>query len=100
MFLFCVYIDLNIRTAKKRTGPIINRVNLKLGQKLALLDKAENDLKKYGDQGGCYPPKQITPNNGTLLTQEKGGVLQISSDGDDQRIFSGRKIWQVSFWVA
>ena len=100
MFLFCVYIDLNIRTAKKRTGPIINQVNLKLGQKLALLDKAENDLKKYGDQGGCYPPKQITPNNGTLLTQEKGGVLQISSDGDDQRIFSGRKIWQVSFWVA
>ena len=100
MFLFCVYIDLNIRTAKKRTGPIINRVNLKLGQKLALLDKAENDLKKYGDQGGCYPPRQITPNNGTLLTQEKGGLLQISSDGDDQRIFSGRKIWQVSFWVA
>ena len=100
MFLFCVYIDLNIRTAKKRTGPIINQVNLKLGQKLALLDKAENDLKKYGDQGGCYPPRQITPNNGTLLTQEKGGVLQISSDGDDQRIFSGRKIWQVSFWVA
>ena len=100
MFLFCVYIDLNIRTAKKRTGPIINQVNLKLGQKLALLDKAENDLKKYGDQGGCYPPKQITPNNGTLLTQEKGGLLQISSDGDDQRIFSGRKIWQVSFWVA
>ena len=100
MFLFCVYIDLNIRTAKKRTGPIINQVNLKLGQKLALLDKAENDLKKYGDQGGCYPPRQITPNNGTLLTQEKGGLLQISSDGDDQRIFSGRKIWQVSFWVA
>ena len=100
MFPFCVYIDLNIRTAKQRTGPIINQVNLKLGQKLALLDKAENDLKKYGDQGGCYPPKQITPNNGTLLTQEKGGVLQISSDGDDQRIFSGRKIWQVSFWVA
>ena len=100
MFLFCVYIDLNIRTAKKRTGPIINQVNLKLGQKLALLDKAENDLKKYGDQGGCYPPRQITPNNGTLLTQEKGGLLQISSDGDDQRIFSGRKIWQVSFWMA
>ena len=100
MFLFCVYIDLNIRTAKKRTGPIINQVNLKLGQKLAVLDKAENDLKKYGDQGGCYPPRQITPNNGTLLTQEKGGLLQISSDGDDQRIFSGRKIWQVSFWVA
>ena len=100
MFLFCVNIDLNIRTAKKRTGPIINQVNLKLGQKLALLDKAENDLKKYGDQGGCYPPRQITPNNGTLLTQEKGGLLQISSDGDDQRIFSGRKIWQVSFWVA
>ena len=100
MFLFCVYIDLNIRTAKKRTGPIINQVNLKLGQKLALLDKAENDLKEYGDQGGCYPPRQITPNNGTLLTQEKGGLLQISSDGDDQRIFLGRKIWQVSFWVA
>ena len=100
MFLFCVYIDLNIRTAKKRIGPIINQVNLKLGQKLALLDKAENDLTKYGDQGGCYPPRQITPNNGTLLTQEKGGLLQISSDGDDQRIFSGRKIWQVSFWVA
>ena len=100
MFLFCVYIDLNIRTAKKRTGPIINQVNLKLGEKLAFLDKAENDLKKYGDQGGCYPPRQITPNNGTLLTQEKGGLLQISSDGDDQRIFSGRKIWQVSFWMA
>ena len=100
MFLFCVYIDLNIRTAKKRTGPIINQVNLKLGQKLALLDKTENDLKKYGHQGGCYPPRQITPNNGTLLTQEKGGLLQISSDGDDQRIFSGRKVWQVSFWVA
>ena len=40
-----------------------------------------------------------------------GGVLRISSDGDDRRIFLGfeifdsgiflgRKIWQVFFWVA
>ena len=42
----------------------------------------------------------LRSNNGTLLTQGKGGVLQISSDGDDQRIFWDRKIWQVSFWVA
>ena len=41
-----------------------------------------------------------------------GGVLRISSDGDNRRIFLGgveifhpgmflgRKIWQVFFWVA
>ena len=28
------------------------------------------------------------------------GVLGISSDGDDPRIFLGTKIWQVFFWVA
>ena len=46
-----------------------------------------------------------------ILTQTPGGVLGISSDGDDQRIFwgfeifdsgifLGTKIWQVFFWVA
>ena len=35
-----------------------------------------------------------------FLPRGKGGVLQISSDGDDQRIFLGGKILQVSFWVA
>ena len=29
-----------------------------------------------------------------------GGVLEISSEGDDQGIFLGTKIWQVFFWVA
>ena len=51
-------------------------------------------LKKWAERGGGG-----------------GGVLQISSDGDDQRIFFGfeifdsrifwsRKIWQVFFCVA
>ena len=45
------------------------------------------------------------------LSHFPGGVLGISSDGDDRRIFGGlvffdsgiflgSKIWQVFFWVA
>ena len=30
---------------------------------------------------------------------KEGGILDFD-DGDDQWIFLGRKIWQVSFWVA
>ena len=29
-----------------------------------------------------------------------GVILGISRDGDERRIFLGRKIWQVFFWVA